>query len=122
VHVYNNYYKISDPDKFVYSWGVGIESAIYAENNFMWVNPSTDITPDKFIAVYKGTAMHESGTLLNAPSRSGHHVIDVVAAYNAVNDPDLSTDAGWTPTLFIDLMDTQDVLYTVEAGAGPFNW
>jgi hypothetical protein len=46
----------------------------------------------------------------------------VLAAYNEVNDPDLLSDMGWTPALFIDLLDTQDVLPAVEAGAGPFNW
>ena len=51
VHVYNNYYKIDNPDNYVYSWGVGIESAIYAENNFFWVNPGSGITPDRFIGV-----------------------------------------------------------------------
>ena len=122
VHVYNNYYKIGNADNYVYSWGVGIESAIYAENNFFKVNPSTGITPDQFIERLNGTAIHESETLLNAPSQSGRHEIDVVAAYNAVNDPDLSEDVGWTPTLFVDLMETQDIPSDVESGAGPFNW
>jgi pectate lyase len=122
VHVYNNYYKISNPDNYVYSWGVGIQSAIYAENNFFWVNSSTPITPAQFIMVFKGTAIHETGTMLNSPSQSGQHTVDVLAAYNEVNDPDLLGDAGWTPTLFIDLQETQDVLPAVEAGAGPFNW
>jgi pectate lyase len=122
VHIYNNYYKISNPDNYVYSWGVGIESAIYAENNFFQVNPSTGLTPDQFIARFNGTAIHESGTLLNSPSQSGYHAIDVLAAYNEVNDPDLASDVGWTPTLFIDLLETQDVLPAVEAGSGPFNW
>ena len=122
VHIYNNYYKISNPENYVYSWGVGIESAIYADNNFFWVNPSTSITPDQFIARYNGTAIYETGTLLNAPSQSGHHMIDVLALYNEANDPDLTSDVGWTPTLFIDMLETQDVLPAVEAGAGPFNW
>lgn len=122
VHIYNNYYKISNPENYVYSWGVGIESAIYAENNFFWVNPSISITPDQFIARYNGTAIHETGTLLNAPSQSGHHMIDLLAAYNEANDPDLASDVGWTPTLFMDMLETQDVLPAVEAGAGPFNW
>jgi len=60
--------------------------------------------------------------MLNAPSQSGRHEIDVLAAYNAVNDPDLLSNVGWTPTLFIDLLETQEVLFTVEAGAGLFNW
>ncbi len=122
VHIYNNYYKISNPENYVYSWGVGIQSAIYAENNFFWANWSSGITPDQFIEVLRGTAIHESGTLLNSPSQSGHHEIDVLAAYNEVNDPDLTSDVGWTPTLFIDLLETQDVLPVVEAGSGPFNW
>jgi hypothetical protein len=86
------------------------------------VNPSTGITPDQFITRFNGTAIHESGTLLNSPSQSGKHAIDVVAAYNAVNDPDLSENVGWTPTLFVDLTETQDVPSDVESGAGPFNW
>jgi pectate lyase len=122
VHVYNNYYKIGNAENYVYSWGVGIESAMYAENNFFRVNPSTGITPDQFIAVFNGTAIHESGTLLNSPSQSGHHAIDVLAAYNAVSDPDLSSNVGWVPTLFVGLQETQDVPSAVESGAGPFNW
>ena len=122
VHVYNNYYKIDNAGNYVYSWGVGLESAIYAENNFFRLNPSTGITPDRFIAVFRGTAIHESGTMLNSPSQSGQHVIDVVAAYNAVHDPDLSSDVGWIPALFVGLTETQDVPADVESGAGPFNW
>jgi len=60
--------------------------------------------------------------MLNSPSQSGHHAIDVLAAYNEANDPDLGSDVGWTPTLFIGMLETQDVLPAVEAGAGPFNW
>ena len=122
VHVYNNYYKIDNPDNYVYSWGVGIESAIYAQNNFFRVKKHTDITPDRFISVLKGTAIHESGTQLNAPSNSGHHMVDVLAAYNAVHDPDLLSDVGWTPSLFVDLMEARDVFHVVESHAGPFNW
>ena len=122
VHIYNNFYNISNPQNYVYSWGVGIESAIYAENNFFWVNPSTGITPDRFIGVYKGTAIFETGTLLNSPSASGLHEISAVEAYNDAYDPDLSESVVWTPTLFINLMDAQDVMPAVRAGAGPFNW
>jgi pectate lyase len=122
VHVYNNYYKVDNPENYVYSWGVGKESAIYAENNFFRVNPSTGITPDMFIERLNGTAIFETGTMLNSPSQSGHHDIDVLEAYNAVNDPYLLGEVGWTPTLFVDLMETQDVPSAVESGAGPFNW
>jgi len=122
VHVYNNYYKINNAERYVYSWGVGKESSIYAENNFFWVNPSTGITPAQFIGVYKGTAIHEEGTMLNSPSQSGKHFVSALDAYNAANDPDLLSDVGWTPSLFVDLTETQDVAPAVESGAGPFNW
>jgi pectate lyase len=121
-HLYNNYYKISNPENYVYSWGVGIESAIYAENNFFWVNPDASIPPDQLIEALKGTAIFETGTWLSPPSSSDHQDISVHEAYNAVNDPDLLGDAGWTPELFIDLMETKNVLHEVESGAGPFNW
>jgi len=121
VHVYNNYYKIDNPENYVYSWGVGIESATYAQNNFFRVKKHSSITPDRFIARFNGTAIFEEGTLLNVPSRSGRHAIDVVAAYNEVNDPDLVEDVGWTPILFVDLMEARDVMHAVESGAGPFN-
>ena len=33
VHVYNNVYKIVNNDHYVYTWGVGVESQVYAEKN-----------------------------------------------------------------------------------------
>lgn len=122
VHIYNNYYKISNPENYVYTWGDGIESAVYAENNFFWVNPSTNITADMFIEVLRGTAIHESGTMLHAPSQSGQHTVYVLDEYNAVNDPDLAGVANWTPAYVVEFMETQDVKPAVESGAGPFNW
>jgi len=118
VHVYNNYYKIVNNPIYVYNWGVGIESMIYAENNYFQTDQK--VTPDRFIAVYKGTAIHESGTRVNGTPGGGF--VDVLAAYNAVNDPDLSGDVGWTPTLFTEIEATQRVIPAVESGAGPFNW
>ena len=43
-------------------------------------------------------------------------------AYNAVNDPDLGGDVGWTPTLFINLQPAQRALSAVLSDAGPFGW
>jgi pectate lyase len=44
----------------------------------------------------------------------------VLAAYNAVNTPDLSPDVGWTPTLFVEIHPTQAVPGLVMGNAGPF--
>jgi pectate lyase len=118
VHVYNNYYKIINNPAYVYSWGVGIESMIYAENNYFKTDQKTP--PDRFIGVYKGTAIYQSGTRVNGTPGGGF--VDVVAAYNAVNDPDLAGDVGWMPTLFTEIQDAQQVIPAVESGAGPFGW
>jgi pectate lyase len=122
VHVYNNYYLIRNPESYVYSWGVGIQSRIYAEQNFFEVHRHADVTPDRFLSVLNGTAIFATDTQLNARSRSGRHIVDVVALYNEVNDPDLSTDVGWTPALFVDLIPAREVPQAVHGGAGPFDW
>jgi len=117
VHVYNNYYNIDHSPKYIYSWGVGIESQIYAENNYF---KSGDITPDRFIGVYKGTMIHAAETYANG--RSLNRMVDVVAAFNAANDPDLATEVSWTPTLYTGIDPTHRVTGLVMSGSGPFNW
>ncbi|WP_045747025.1 pectate lyase family protein [Actinoplanes rectilineatus] len=96
VDVYANYYYITDEDAYSYSWGVGVYSAIYAENNFLL--RSADVGLDEFVYDWGGTAMTEVGTLTRVgtgPVRA----VNLLAEYNATHDPDLGTDAGWTPTL-----------------------
>ena len=44
------------------------------------------------IHYWKGTAITAIGSLTPAGP------VDLVAAYNAAHDPDLTPDAGWTPT------------------------
>jgi len=117
VHVYNNYYNIDHSPKYIYSWGVGIESQIYAENNYF---KSGDITPDRFIGVYKGTMIHAAETYANG--RSLNRMVDVVAAFNAANDPDLATEVSWTPALYTGIDPTHRVTGLVMSGSGPFNW
>ena len=118
VHIYNNYYGIEGVPNYQYSWGVGIQSAAYAENNFFKTDRS--VTPDRFITRFNGTAMHASGTLLNGILNRNR--VDVVAEYNAVNDPDLGTDVGWTPTLFERIHPTWSVPLLVWILAGPLPW
>jgi pectate lyase len=91
VHVFDNLYVIPEAAGYEYSWGVGVESKLYAENNFF--ETARDVSPSLFAKWWKGTVLHATGTLQNG------HPVDVVAAHNAVFDPDLGTDVGWTPTL-----------------------
>ncbi|CAM3303277.1 polysaccharide lyase family 1 protein [Kibdelosporangium persicum] len=106
LHVYNNLYVI--PGEYEYSWGVGVESKIYAENNFF----QTRQDPSLIAKWWKGTVLHATGTLVNG------RPVDVVAAHNAAFDPDLGTDVGWTPTLVPRLDRTIDVPRQVRAKAG----
>lgn len=118
VHVYNNHYRLTDEaaaDRYGYSWGVGIESAIRAENNHFRVGES--VAPDLFIERLNGQAIHASGTLLNGVSANS--AVDVVAAFNAVNGNTLGTDVGWTPTLHGPIEPAGTVPVSVLQGAGP---
>ncbi|HEY5807590.1 MAG TPA: hypothetical protein VIT67_06465 [Povalibacter sp.] len=118
VHVYNNYYKIERLPTYQYSWGVGIESAIYAQNNFFKTDKT--VPPSEFISRLNGTSIFAAGNQLNGtPSRN---VVDVVAAWNAVNDPDLVPTVNWVPTLVVGFQATSDVPSSVQDGAGPFIW
>jgi pectate lyase len=116
VHLYNNLYRVRNEENYQYSWGVGIESQTYAENNVFRTDDS--ITPDRFITRLNGTAIFETGTLVNGGSH--HRLVDVVEAYNGVNDPDLVDTVGWTPTLFLPIDPTKKVPEIVGKGAGPF--
>jgi pectate lyase len=120
VHIYNNYYKVSNPENYQYSWGVGIQSKIYAENNaFCTETPSGEpVSPARFITRLNGTAIHEAGTVIWEAGH-GFRPIDVLAEYNAVNEPDLGSDVGWVPTLFDWIEPAENVEWRVEKGAGP---
>nr|WP_298717091.1 polysaccharide lyase family 1 protein [uncultured Steroidobacter sp.] len=115
VHIYNNYYDVRNTPNYQYSWGVGIESAIYAEENFFLAPRS--FTPDRVLARFNGTALSASGTLLIGPPV--RNPVDVIAAWNASNDPDLGADAGWVPTLNYQLSPAWTTPLLVPLFAGP---
>jgi pectate lyase len=115
VHVYNNLYDLRSTPNYVYSWGVGIESALFAEENFFLTERA--FTVDQIIERFNGTAASISGTLVIGPRV--RNPVDVVAAWNAVNDPDLGFDAGWTPTLNHELLPAWTTPLLVPLFAGP---
>lgn len=114
VHVYNNYYQIVNNPIYNYSWGVGIESQIYAENNYFKTDDK--VAPKQFIGRYNGTAIQVSGTRVNDSS------VDVLGANNASNDQKLDAKVNWTPTLTTKVDPIEVVISTVENGAGSFTW
>ncbi|MDY7088997.1 MAG: pectate lyase [Actinomycetota bacterium] len=114
VDVFNNLYRATGED-YLYSLGVGVESSIYAENNYFRL--AADVPPSDVIAYWRGTRITAVGTLVQNSHRPAVPV-DLVAAYNAVHDPDLTPDVGWTPTLRTRLDPTAAVPALVNAGAG----
>ena len=115
VHLYNNLYDVRNTPNYQYSWGVGIESAIYAEENVFLADRT--LTADQLIERFNGLALSASGTLLVGPRV--RNPVDVVAEWNAVNDPDLGFDAGWVPTLNYQLLPAWTTPLLVPLLAGP---
>jgi pectate lyase len=116
VHVYDNLYVVRDPVAYTYSLGVGVESRIYAENNFFRIPAAVPL--GALVKYWKGTVFHATGTLVAVGSQRPR-AVDLLAEYNAANDPDLGPDVGWTPTL-VDRMDpTWAVPARVLTSAGP---
>ncbi|WP_220740503.1 pectate lyase family protein [Leuconostoc miyukkimchii] len=64
VHIYNNYYSNSNSSiyKFMYAFGVGKQSQIYAQNNTFDVPTASTSDVAK---VFGGTNLTDSGTVLN---------------------------------------------------------
>jgi pectate lyase len=119
VHLFNNYYDLATTDGYGYSWGVGIQSQIYAQNNFFYAGA---VMPDKFISQLNGTMIFAIGTFVYGEARPVQ--TDVVSAYNATHNPDLAPKVAWTPVLFneIDPGDAVPGLVAHNAGVfhGPF--
>jgi pectate lyase len=118
IHLYNNLYDVRDTPKYQYSFGVGVESQIYAEKNVFLT--TRDVTPDRFIKAFNGTSLTVLDTLvLGARVRNP---VDLVAAYNAVNDPDLGNSTTFVPTLNFQLLPAVTTPILVPLFAGPLDW
>jgi pectate lyase len=106
VHIYNNYYEGSTNAAnyaYSYSWGIGYSSKIYAENNYFNI---VGVTVSKLGSKLKGTSLYDSGTVLNGSN---------VVVYSSLG---LSSNVGWTPTLFGTIDQTSDLPTIVPANAG----
>ncbi|MTK03979.1 polysaccharide lyase family 1 protein [Micromonospora sp. CP22] len=95
VDVYNNAYRLGG-DGFEYAIGVGVQSAVHVENNHFTLGTGVDAAD--LLYDWGGTAITTRGNWVD-PAGGLPRPVDLVAAYNAAHDPDLSPDAGWTPSL-----------------------
>jgi pectate lyase len=85
VHVYDNVYRVTDPEHYYYSWGVGVESSIIAQENTFHL--ADGVGPASIIGNYGGDAIDATGTWVNGEE------VDVLAAYNEANPDAPLTDA-----------------------------
>jgi pectate lyase len=116
VHLYNNLFNVRDTPAYQYSFGVGVESQIFAERNVFVTD--RELTPDNFIRQFNGTALTVKDTLvLGARVRNP---VDLVAAYNAVNDPDLGNTIDFVPELNFQRLPAITTPILVPLFAGPF--
>ncbi|MFK3985295.1 polysaccharide lyase family 1 protein [Micromonospora sp. NPDC050397] len=95
VDLYNNHYQLAGPD-FQYALGVGVQSALYAENNFFAL--AGGIAAEDLLYDWGGTAVTERGSWVRTDG-GWPRPTSLLDAYNSRHDPDLGADAGWTPTL-----------------------
>ncbi|WP_277209410.1 pectinesterase family protein [Isoptericola croceus] len=77
VHVYDNVYRVTDPARYGYSWGVGVESSITARENTFELADGVD--PSRIIHDWGGTGIDIDGTWVNGAE------VDVLAAYNTAH-------------------------------------
>ena len=96
VHVYDNLYRADKNTNYRSSWGAGVESQIYAENNFFEM--SAIFGPAEVIDAKKGTRMTVTGNCWK--QREDCEPADFLTLHNAQFDPDIQPDAGWVPTLY----------------------
>ncbi|QLH21000.1 polysaccharide lyase family 1 protein [Streptomyces sp. Rer75] len=114
VDAYNNHF-VAPRSGYAYSWGIGVESQLYAEANAFTVPASVD--PATIIKKWKGTALTAKNNHL------GGKAADLLALHNAgVPDEQLGGDAGWTPTLRtrVDAPRAVPGIVGKDAGAGRF--
>ena len=113
VHIDNNYYAAGAA--YSYSWGVGVESQIYAEDNYFETGGL--VHPSRFISRFNANLVYAGGTLVDGHAKKNR--VDVVAEYNLARNPDLSTAVTWTLSLVGKTHPAQALPGVVLHGAGP---
>ena len=114
VDVYDNWY-VQPADAgydYSYSWGAGVYSHIYAQNNAFSL---ASAGPADVVHNWGGTVIHAAGNTVNGSPT------DLLAAYDAANPGTrLADDTSWTPTLRTHLDPAAAVpgLVAHHAGAG----
>ncbi|GHH44428.1 pectate lyase family protein [Streptomyces candidus] len=92
VDAYNNHFDVTRAQPYVYSFGIGHESRLYAEKNAFTLPPS--VSPAAILKKWKDAPLTDKSNYVNGRRT------DLIAAHNTANPTDpLRSDAGWAPTL-----------------------
>jgi pectate lyase len=116
VDLYNNYYSINHPlgnGAYVYSWGAGVSSHIYAQNN-AFINPNGLYTPNQILYDY-GNLTQPQVCVIDARWNNPDATVDPVALANA-------SIASWAPTDTVSstgLTVAQTLAAAAKAGTTP---
>ncbi|MGI5467236.1 pectate lyase family protein [Streptomyces sp. CA-132043] len=113
VDAYNNHYLVGPESAYAYSLGIGIESRLVAEKNAFTLPAGTGA--GRVLKKWKEAPVTAAGNRVNG------RPADLIALHNAeFPDEQLTSGAGWTPTLRTRVDDPRAVpgLVGHRAGAG----
>ena len=113
VHVYNNLFVIPDAEHYVYSWGVGVHSKLWIEDNV--VSAAEGASPAELLHAWGGTEVHVGRTRFNGTD------VDALAAYNEVAESPLVASDRPAPTLYGKRHPLPAVGPGVRSEAGAYN-
>ncbi|OKK08545.1 pectate lyase [Streptomyces sp. CB03234] len=113
VDAYNNHFVVKEGQSYGYSFGIGLESRLYAEKNAFTLPDG--VGAGKILKKWKEAPLTAVGNRVNG------RTVDLIAEHNALNPGNpLQSGAGWTPALRARVDDPRAVpgLVGQRAGAG----
>ncbi len=113
VDAYNNHFQVKSGQLYVYSFGVGKESRLYAEKNSFTLPDG--VSAGRILKKWSEAPLTATGNYVNGTET------DLIAVHNAeIPGEQLQSDAGWTPVLRTKVNDPRALapLLAAKAGAG----
>ncbi|MEE1754862.1 pectate lyase family protein [Streptomyces sp. SP18CS02] len=111
VDAYNNHFVVERGQSYAYSFGIGMDSRLYAERNAFTL-PS-GVGAGRILKKWKEAPLTAVGNHVNG------RAVDLIAAHNAENpQTPLRSGAGWTPALRTRVDDARAVPGIVGSRAG----
>ncbi|MET9353960.1 pectate lyase [Streptomyces sp. NPDC006617] len=111
VDSYNNHFVVTKDQPYVYTFGIGIESRLYATDNAFSLPKG--VSAARTLKKWKEAPLTAENNYVNG------RLTDLIAVHNAeIPEETLESGAGWTPTLRTQVYPPQAVPWLVDRGAG----